>query len=84
MVFSLYKNIYKFVNLLKIQIINLKVIIKTIVIEIIVLIGDTIHDNQKIDGITFVKNEFIRLLALLVKKLQIFVKKILIEKYNFN
>ncbi|MBW3058537.1 hypothetical protein D6D54_06565 [Spiroplasma poulsonii] len=26
----------------------------------------------------------IRLLALLVKKLQIFVKKILIEKYNFN
>ncbi|KAF0849804.1 putative alpha-xylosidase [Spiroplasma poulsonii] len=25
-----------------------------------------------------------RLLALLVKKLQIFVKKILIEKYNFN
>ncbi|RUP75950.1 hypothetical protein D6D54_07225 [Spiroplasma poulsonii] len=60
MVFSLYKNIYKFVNLLKkIQIINLKVIIKTIVIEIIVLIGDTIHDNQKIDGITFVKNEFI-------------------------
>ncbi|WP_158676179.1 hypothetical protein [Spiroplasma poulsonii] len=27
---------------------------------------------------------FIRLLALLVKKLQIFVKKILIEKYNFN
>ncbi|MBW3058192.1 MAG: hypothetical protein CXB60_03375 [Spiroplasma poulsonii] len=60
MVFSLYKNIYKFVNLLKIQIINLKVIIKTIVIEIIVLIGDTIHDNQKIDGITFVKNEFIK------------------------
>ncbi|KAF0851735.1 plectrovirus-related protein [Spiroplasma poulsonii] len=59
MVFSLYKNIYKFVNLLKIQIINLKVIIKTIVIEIIVLIGDTIHDNQKIDGIIFVKNEFI-------------------------
>ncbi|WP_239498718.1 hypothetical protein [Spiroplasma citri] len=30
MVFSLYKNIYKFVNLLKIQIINLKVIIKII------------------------------------------------------
>ncbi|KAF0850751.1 hypothetical protein [Spiroplasma poulsonii] len=28
--------------------------------------------------------DFIRLLALLVKKLQIFVKKILIEKYNFN
>ncbi|WP_158676141.1 hypothetical protein [Spiroplasma poulsonii] len=28
--------------------------------------------------------ENIRLLALLVKKLQIFVKKILIEKYNFN
>ncbi|WP_241970145.1 hypothetical protein [Spiroplasma poulsonii] len=28
--------------------------------------------------------EYIRLLALLVKKLQIFVKKILIEKYNFN
>ncbi|KAF0852079.1 MAG: ABC transporter permease [Spiroplasma poulsonii] len=27
---------------------------------------------------------YIRLLALLVKKLQIFVKKILIEKYNFN
>ncbi|KAF0851909.1 MAG: hypothetical protein EIB84_06630 [Spiroplasma poulsonii] len=27
---------------------------------------------------------FNRLLALLVKKLQIFVKKILIEKYNFN
>ncbi|WP_158676133.1 hypothetical protein [Spiroplasma poulsonii] len=25
-----------------------------------------------------------RLIALLVKKLQIFVKKILIEKYNFN
>ncbi|WFG96279.1 hypothetical protein M0C40_09430 [Spiroplasma citri] len=59
MVFSLYKNIYKFVNLLKIQIINLKVIIKIIISEIIVLIGDTIHDNQKIDGITFVKNEFI-------------------------
>ncbi|APE75132.1 hypothetical protein [Spiroplasma citri] len=52
MVFSLYKNIYKFVNLLKIWIINLK--------EIIVLIGDTIYDNQKIDGITFVKNEFIK------------------------
>ncbi|KAF0850778.1 MAG: ATP-binding cassette domain-containing protein [Spiroplasma poulsonii] len=30
------------------------------------------------------KYEKIRLLALLVKKLQIFVKKILIEKYNFN
>ncbi|MBW3059597.1 MAG: hypothetical protein CXB60_11355 [Spiroplasma poulsonii] len=34
------------------------------------------------------KEDFIklsnRLLALLVKKLQIFVKKILIEKYNFN
>ncbi|APE74716.1 hypothetical protein [Spiroplasma citri] len=60
MVFSLYKNIYKFVNLLKIQIINLKVIIKIIISEIIVLIGDTIHDNQKIDGITFVKNEFIK------------------------
>ncbi|AXF96662.1 spiroplasma plectrovirus-related protein [Spiroplasma phoeniceum P40] len=59
MVFSLYKNIYKFVNLLIIQIINLKVIIKIIISEIIVLIGDTIHDNQKIDGITFVKNEFI-------------------------
>ncbi|APE75737.1 hypothetical protein [Spiroplasma citri] len=59
MVFSLYKNIYKFVNLLKIQIINLKVIIKIIISEIIVLIGDNIHDNQKIDGITFVKNEFI-------------------------
>ncbi|APE75636.1 hypothetical protein [Spiroplasma citri] len=59
MVFSLYKNIYKFVNLLKIQIINLKVIIKIIISEIIVLIGDTIHDNQKIDRITFVKNEFI-------------------------
>ncbi|ALA98501.1 Spiroplasmavirus-related protein [Spiroplasma kunkelii CR2-3x] len=56
MVFSLYKNIYKFVNLLKIQIINLKIIIS----EIIVLIGDTINDNQKIDGITFVKNEFIK------------------------
>nr|WP_277870734.1 hypothetical protein [Spiroplasma poulsonii] len=27
---------------------------------------------------------YIRLLVLLVKKLQIFVKKILIEKYNFN
>ncbi|RUP78113.1 hypothetical protein D6D54_01180 [Spiroplasma poulsonii] len=27
---------------------------------------------------------YIRLLALLVKKLQIFVKKIIIEKYNFN
>ncbi|KAF0850667.1 hypothetical protein [Spiroplasma poulsonii] len=27
---------------------------------------------------------YIRFLALLVKKLQIFVKKILIEKYNFN
>ncbi|WP_233485639.1 hypothetical protein [Spiroplasma sp. ChiS] len=60
MVFSLYKNIYKFVNLLKIQIINLNVIIKIIISEIIVLIGDTIHDNQKIDGITFVKNEFIK------------------------
>ncbi|AXF96872.1 hypothetical protein [Spiroplasma phoeniceum] len=60
MVFSLYKNIYKFVNLLKIKIINLKVIIKIIISEIIVLIGDTIHDNQKIDGITFVKNEFIK------------------------
>ncbi|WP_238336062.1 hypothetical protein [Spiroplasma citri] len=60
MVFSLYKNIYKFINLLKIQIINLKVIIKIIISEIIVLIGDTIHDNQKIDGITFVKNEFIK------------------------
>ncbi|APE75345.1 hypothetical protein [Spiroplasma citri] len=60
MLFSLYKNIYKFVNLLKIQIINLKVIIKIIISEIIVLIGDTIHDNQKIDGITFVKNEFIK------------------------
>ncbi|WFH01046.1 hypothetical protein M1771_03875 [Spiroplasma citri] len=65
MVFSLYKNIYKFINLLKIQIINLKVIIKIIiseiiVSEIIVLIFDTIHDNQKIDGITFVKNEFIK------------------------
>ncbi|PQP79087.1 hypothetical protein M1770_09640 [Spiroplasma citri] len=59
MVFSLYKNIYKFVNLLKIRIINLKVIIKIIISEIIVLIGNTIHDNQKIDGITFVKNEFI-------------------------
>ncbi|APE74193.1 unnamed protein product [Spiroplasma phage R8A2B] len=59
MVFSLYKNIYKFVNLLKIWIINLKVIIKIIISEIIVLIGNTIHDNQKIDGITFVKNEFI-------------------------
>ncbi|WP_158676120.1 hypothetical protein [Spiroplasma poulsonii] len=36
-----------------------------------------------LDCITF---NFIvnRLLALLVKKLQIFVKKILIEKYNFN
>ncbi|WP_233485706.1 hypothetical protein [Spiroplasma sp. ChiS] len=55
MVFSLYKNIYKFVNLLKIRIINLKVIIKIIINEIIVLIGNTIHDNQKIDGITFVK-----------------------------
>ncbi|WFH01162.1 hypothetical protein M1771_04490 [Spiroplasma citri] len=60
MVFSLYKNIYKFINLLKIQIINLKVIIKIIISEIIVLIVDTIHDNQKIDGITFVKNEFIK------------------------
>ncbi|WP_277870738.1 hypothetical protein [Spiroplasma poulsonii] len=30
------------------------------------------------------KLKYIRLLALLVKKLQIFVKKILIEKYNFN
>nr|CAK99242.1 plectrovirus spv1-r8a2b orf 8 protein [Spiroplasma citri] len=60
MVFSLYKNIYKFVNLSKIQIINLKVIIKIIISEIIVLIGDTINDNQKIDGITFVKNEFIK------------------------
>ncbi|APE74766.1 hypothetical protein [Spiroplasma citri] len=59
MVFSLYKNIYKFVNLLKIWIINLKVIIKIIISEIIVLIGNTIHDNQKIDGIIFVKNEFI-------------------------
>ncbi|WFH00277.1 hypothetical protein M1771_09960 [Spiroplasma citri] len=59
MVFSLYKNIYKFINLLKIQIINLKVIIKIIISEIIVLIFDNIHDNQKIDGITFVKNEFI-------------------------
>ncbi|KAF0850717.1 hypothetical protein [Spiroplasma poulsonii] len=29
-------------------------------------------------------NFYNRLLALLVKKLQIFVKKILIEKYNFN
>ncbi|QED25564.1 hypothetical protein FRX96_06455 [Spiroplasma citri] len=38
---------------------NLKVIIKIIISEIIVLIGDTIHDNQKIDDITFVKNEFI-------------------------
>ncbi|WFG97703.1 hypothetical protein M1770_06495 [Spiroplasma citri] len=52
MVFSLYKNIYKLVKLLKIHIINLK--------EIIVLICDTIYDNQKIDGITFVKNEFIK------------------------
>nr|CAK99614.1 plectrovirus spv1-r8a2b orf 8 protein [Spiroplasma citri] len=60
MVFSLYKNIYKFVNLLKIRIINLKIIIKIIISEIIVLIGDTIYDNQKIDGITFVKNEFIK------------------------
>ncbi|WP_233485623.1 hypothetical protein [Spiroplasma sp. ChiS] len=60
MVLSLYKNIYKFVNLLKIQIINLKVIIKIIISEIIVLIGYTIHDNQKIDGIKFVKNEFIK------------------------
>ncbi|WFG97263.1 hypothetical protein M0C40_04495 [Spiroplasma citri] len=60
MVFSLYKNIYKFVNLLKIQIINLKVIIKIIISEIIVLIGDTIHDNQKIDGTTFAKKEFIK------------------------
>ncbi|PQM30003.1 hypothetical protein [Spiroplasma poulsonii] len=31
-----------------------------------------------------VQIEYNRLLALLVKKLQIFVKKILIEKYNFN
>ncbi|UNF62212.1 MULTISPECIES: single-stranded DNA-binding protein [Spiroplasma] len=30
------------------------------------------------------ENYYNRLLALLVKKLQIFVKKILIEKYNFN
>ncbi|MBW3057653.1 hypothetical protein D6D54_04835 [Spiroplasma poulsonii] len=30
------------------------------------------------------RNLLNRLLALLVKKLQIFVKKILIEKYNFN
>ncbi|WFH01170.1 hypothetical protein M1771_04530 [Spiroplasma citri] len=59
MVFSLYKNIYKFVNLLKIRIITLKVIIKIIISEIIVLIGNTNHDNQKIDGIIFVKNEFI-------------------------
>ncbi|WP_241970149.1 hypothetical protein [Spiroplasma poulsonii] len=29
-------------------------------------------------------DKYNRLLALLVKKLQIFVKKILIEKYNFN
>ncbi|RUP76630.1 pts system IIb component protein [Spiroplasma poulsonii] len=29
-------------------------------------------------------DDYNRLLALLVKKLQIFVKKILIEKYNFN
>ncbi|AXF96807.1 hypothetical protein SDAV_001863 [Spiroplasma phoeniceum P40] len=44
MVFSLYKNIYKFVNLLKIRIINLKVIIKIIISEIIVLIGNTYID----------------------------------------
>ncbi|WP_369123227.1 transposase family protein [Spiroplasma poulsonii] len=30
------------------------------------------------------QKQYNRLLALLVKKLQIFVKKILIEKYNFN
>ncbi|WFG97270.1 hypothetical protein M0C40_04530 [Spiroplasma citri] len=59
MVYTLYKNIYKFVNLLKIRIITLKVIIKIIISEIIVLIGNTNHDNQKIDGIIFVKNEFI-------------------------
>ncbi|AXF96649.1 spiroplasma plectrovirus-related protein [Spiroplasma phoeniceum P40] len=65
MVFSLYKNIYKFVNLLKIRIINLKVTIKIIISEIIVLIVNTIHDNQKIDGITFVKNEFIKLFKII-------------------
>ncbi|WP_127093109.1 hypothetical protein [Spiroplasma poulsonii] len=39
--------------------------------------------DKKID-LKNCKNLYIRLLALLVKKLQIFVKKILIEKYNFN
>ncbi|KAF0849943.1 hypothetical protein [Spiroplasma poulsonii] len=37
------------------------------------------HENEIVK-----KDKLIRLLALLVKKLQIFVKKILIEKYNFN
>nr|WP_308506898.1 AAA family ATPase [Spiroplasma poulsonii] len=42
-------------------------------------------DLHCIDATTLDEHRlYIRLLALLVKKLQIFVKKILIEKYNFN
>ncbi|MBW3058373.1 hypothetical protein D6D54_02890 [Spiroplasma poulsonii] len=44
----------------------------------------TKNDNLIKDNSKQLTAVFIRLLALLVKKLQIFVKKILIEKYNFN
>ncbi|KAF0851871.1 hypothetical protein [Spiroplasma poulsonii] len=49
------------------------------------LISDYVATNEEIEKAINTLNKyiflFIRLLALLVKKLQIFVKKILIEKY---